>query len=389
MILYFQCVLDSETGCTTFYGTGEKTEFLTSHYLLTNIPMPRQLPHKTIVFRLSSIGDIVLSSPLLRVLRKAVGNEARIDFVVRKEYAELVKYNHHLSVVHEYDPATGFEGLQKLAKELYSEHYDLAIDIHDSIRTKFLRAACRAKDAVVVDKRKLERWLLINLKRNAYDDNLSVAERYIETLKKYRITDDEKGLEIFIPDSTLFDISGKMAKLRLNEFEKVIGICPGSKHFTKRWQKEKFADVASHAAKEFNAKIILFGGKEEYADCQFVSDEVLRRVSEKSATNFAGEFTLLETAAAMEFCDVVLTNDSGLMHIAAAKQKKIVAIFGSTSREFGFAPYGTESVIIENNDLDCRPCTHIGRKSCPKEHFKCMGDITVDKVYDAVKDFLK
>lgn len=349
--------------------------------------MEIQVPHKTVVFRLSSIGDIVLSSPLLRVLRKAAGNDARIDFVVRKEYAELVRYNHHLSVVHEYDPETGFEGLQKLARVLRDEQYELAVDIHDSIRTKFLRAACGTK-SVVVDKRKMERWLLINLKRNAYDDSLFVAERYIETLKKYGITNDAKGLEIFIPDSTLFEISGKMAALRLNEFEKVVGICPGSKHFTKRWQKEKFAEVAVRAAKDFNAKILLFGGKEERDDCEFVADEVMRRISERSASNFAGNFTLLETAAALEFCDVVVTNDSGLMHLAAAKKKKIVAIFGSTSREFGFAPYGTESVIIENNDLDCRPCTHIGRKSCPKEHFKCMADITAEKVYDAVKVFL-
>ncbi len=346
------------------------------------------LPHKTVVFRLSSIGDIVLSSTLLRVLRKSVGKDARIDFVVRKEYAELVRYNHHLSVIHEYDPASGFEGLKELSKRLYDEHYDLAVDIHDSIRTKFMRVACRAKDVVVVDKRKMERWLLVNLKRNAFNDTLSVAERYIETLEKYGIRNDEKGLEIFIPDSTLFEISGKMGKLRLNQFEKVVGICPGSKHFTKRWQREKFAETAVRAAKEYNAKILLFGGEDEKDDCEFVLQEVQRRVSEQSAASFAGEFSLLESAAALEFCDVVVTNDSGLMHLAAAKQKKIVAVFGSTVREFGFAPYGTESVVIENNNLDCRPCTHIGRKSCPKEHFKCMEEIGVEEVYGAVRSFL-
>jgi len=346
------------------------------------------LPHKTLVLRLSSIGDIILSSPLLRVLRKSAGKDARIDFVVRKEYAELVRYSHHLSIVHEYDVESGFEGLKELAKTLYNEHYELVVDIHDSIRTKFLRAACRSKETVVVDKRKFERWLLVNMKRNAYDDNLSVAERYIETVEKYGVKNDGKGLEIFIPDSTQFEISGKMAKLKLNEFEKVIGICPGSKHFTKRWQKEKFAEVAVKAAKEFNAKVLLFGGGDERADCHFVEDAVTRQVSEKNVSDFAGELSLLETAAAMEFCDIVLTNDSGLMHLAAAKQKKIVAIFGSTVEQFGFFPYGTESKVIENKNLDCRPCTHIGRKSCPKEHFKCMNEISVEEVYSAVKEFL-
>lgn len=350
--------------------------------------MTRPTPLKTVVLRLSSIGDIVLSSPLLRVLRTAVGKNARVDFVVRSEFAELVRYNHHLSFVHEYDTSTGYAGLQTLARQLREERYDLVIDIHDSIRTKFLRTASRGKDVVVMDKRKLERWLLVNLKRNAYSDALTVADRYIETVEPYGIRNDGKGLEIFIPDSTLFDISGKMGKLRLNEFEKVVGICPGSKHFTKRWNKEKFAAVALRAARDRHAKILLFGGPDEREDCEFVRSEIVRQLSERSVTNFAGELSLLESAAALEFCDAVVTNDSGLMHLAAAKQKKIVAIFGSTVREFGFAPYGTESIVIEETGLDCRPCTHIGRANCPKGHFRCMNDISVDRVSSALVSML-
>lgn len=346
------------------------------------------LPHKTVVLRLSSIGDIILTSPLLRVFRHAVGKDARVDFVVRKEYAELVQSCHHLSIVHEYDISTGYKGLQILAQQLREEKYDLVIDLHDSIRTKLLRAACNANDTVVMDKRKFERWLLVNLKRNAYTDQLTVAERYIETVEKYGILNDGKGLEIFIPDSTLFDVSGKMAKLRLNQFEKVIGICPGSKHFTKRWQKEKFAEIAVRAAQEFHAKVLLFGGKDEKEDCDFVKQEVERRVSEQAVASFAGDFSLLESAAALEFCDVVVTNDSGLMHLAAAKQRKIVALFGSTVKDFGFAPYGTVAAVIENTSLDCRPCTHIGRKDCPNGHFKCMLDISSETVYAAVKQML-
>ena len=347
------------------------------------------MPNKTLILRLSSIGDIILSSPLLRVFRKSVGNSARVDFVVRKEYAELVQFSHHLSIVHEYDVNSGYKGLQELGKLLRAEQYDLVIDIHDSIRTKYLRSVCKAKNVLVMDKRKLERWLMVNLKRNAYTDDLSVADRYIETVEELGVKNDGKGLEIFIPDSTLFEISGKMAKLRLNQFEKVIGICPGSKHFTKRWQKEKFAEVAVRAALEFKGKVLLFGGKEESEDCTFVAEEVRRRVGEQSVSNFAGEFTLLETAAAMEFCDVVVTNDSGLMHLAAAKQRKVVSVFGSTVKEFGFAPYGTEAVVIENNTLDCRPCTHIGRKECPKGHFKCMVDVSAEEVLTAVQSMLR
>lgn len=346
------------------------------------------IPPKTLVLRLSSIGDIVLSSALLRTLRTAAGREARIDYVVRKEYADLVRYNHHLSVVHVYDPASGFDGLKTLAGELRREGYGLVVDIHDSIRTKLLRTACRAERTVVIDKRKMERWLLVNLKRNAYDGIVSVAERYIETVAPFGVAYDGKGLEIFIPDAVQFDVSGRMAKLRLDRFETVIGLCPGSRHFTKRWQTEKFAEVGLRAAKELKAKVLLFGGPGENGDCSVVERTIAAGAGADTVTNFAGSFSLLESAAALEFCDAVVTNDSGLMHLAAAKQKKTVAVFGSTVREFGFAPFGTEAVVVEEEGMECRPCTHIGRRDCPKGHFHCMNGITADRVFTAVTSLL-
>lgn len=346
------------------------------------------LPNKTLVLRLSSIGDIVLASPLLRVMRNAVGKNARIDFVVKKEFSELVRHNHHLSVTYEYESASGIFGLLALAKELRAEQYELVVDIHDSVRTKILRKLIGAKNVVVVNKRKKERQALIRHHKNIYTDNLSVAERYIETVKKIGIQNDEKGLEIFIPDATQFEVSGKIATLRLNTFHHVIAICPGAKHFTKRWQKEKFAELAIRCCKEYHAKILLFGGASEKEDCSFVQNKISEAVSPNFVTNYAGEFSLLESAHAMEFCDLVITNDSALMHLAAAQHKKIVAIFGSTVKEFGFFPYGTESIVVEVGELYCRPCTHIGRSECPEKHFRCMNDISVDRVFSAVKKLL-
>ena len=343
--------------------------------------MKRTLPTKTVVFRLSSIGDIVLSSPLLRVMRASAGPKARIDFVVKKEYADLVKFSHHLSVVHEFDDSRGFQGLQELRDTLRAEEYDLVVDIHNNLRTVYLRNLCNPKEVVTVNKRLYERWQLVHLKRNVYDGYVPIADRYIETLEEFGITNDGKGLELFIPDEIQFAVSGKMGKLRLNEFSKVIGICPGAKHFTKRWQKEKFAAVAVRLAKEMHAKVLLFGGAADKNDCSAIASEIKAQVSENAVTDFSGELSLLEVAAAMEFCDIVLTNDSGLMHVACARQRKVVAIFGSTVKEFGFAPYGTESVLIENNSLTCRPCSHIGRADCPQGHFKCMIDIGPDEVY--------
>ncbi|MGA9408414.1 MAG: glycosyltransferase family 9 protein [Bacteroidota bacterium] len=351
--------------------------------------MKRTIPNKTVVFRLSSIGDIVLASPLLRALRAAAGPKARIDFVVKKEFAELVKFSHHLSVVHEFDDSRGFPALQELKETLRAEHYDLVVDLHNNLRTIYLRNFCDTKELVTVDKRLYERWQLVHFKRNIYGNDLSVADRYIETVRDFGIANDGKGLELFIPDEIQFGISGKMAKLRLNEFEKVIGVCPGAKHYTKRWQKEKFAGVCTRLAKEYRAKVLVFGGEQDKDDCREISSIINHSVSGNASTDFSGEFSLLEVAAAMEFCDVVLTNDTGLMHIACARQRKVVAVFGSTVREFGFAPYGTESIVVENNSLHCRPCSHIGRAECPKGHFKCMTDIGIDEVHHAVRQLIE
>ncbi len=345
--------------------------------------MKRLLPNKTVVFRLSSIGDIVLSSPLLRAMRASAGPKARIDFVVKKEYADLVKFNHHLSVIHEFDDSRGFRGLQEIRDTLRAEEYDLVVDIHNNLRTIYLRNFCNTKEVVTVDKRLYERWQLVHLKRNIYAGNVPIADRYIETVEEFGVTNDGKGLELFIPDEIQFAVSGKIAKLQLSAFNKVIGVCPGAKHFTKRWQKEKFAAVCARFAKEMHSKVLLFGGTADKSDCSVIASEIQMRVSENAVTDLSGELSLLEVAAAMEFCDIVLTNDSGLMHVACARQRKVVAIFGSTVKEFGFAPDGTESVLIENNSITCRPCSHIGRAECPKGHFKCMNDIGIDEVYTA------
>ena len=344
----------------------------------------RSLPSKTVVFRLSSIGDIVLASPLIRVMRAAAGPKARIDFVVKKEFADLVKFSHHLSFVHEFDDSKGFPALQELKETLRSEAYDLVVDIHNSLRTRYLRNFCNPKEAVTIDKRTYERWQLVHLKRNVFEENIHVVDRYIETVKEFGITNDGKGLELFIPDETQFGISAKMAKLRLNEFNRVVAVCPGANHFTKRWQSAKYAEVSSRLAKELHAKILIFGGEQDRSACGEITAIINRAASANSATDLSGELSLLEVAAAMEFCDVVLTNDTGLMHIACARQRKVVAIFGSSVREFGFAPYGTEAVVIEQMALRCRPCSHVGRSECPQGHFKCMNDIGVDEVYRSV-----
>lgn len=342
---------------------------------------------KTLVIRFSSIGDIVLSTPLLRVLRGRFP-DGQIDFLTKKEYADLVRFNQNLNVTHAYDTSTGFEGLRRMKKKLRDERYDLIVDIHNSMRSRFVRSIRGVKDVVTVDKRYLERTALVKFKKNLYKNSVPVSERYIETVYPYGIKNDGKGPELHIPDEVLFSVSGKIASLRLNRFESVLGICPGAKHATKRWIPERFAALAVRHIKEKDGAVVLFGGREDQELCRMIGDAIASDAGKERVIDFCGGFSLLESAAAMEFCDIIVSNDTGLMHIATAMKKKTVAIFGSTVKQFGFFPQAENSVVIERTGLRCRPCSHIGLQSCPEKHFRCMNDTGVDEVYEKVNVLL-
>ena len=342
-------------------------------------------PNKTLVIRFSSIGDVVLSSPLIRVLHKRFPS-SQIDFVVRKEYADLVRYNPNLNFIFEFDVQGGFQELRRLASIIRREKYDLIIDIHNSLRSRYIRSFSGAKKVVAINKRIFARTILVRLKKNYYRDIVSVVDRYIEPVKTYGIENDAQGLEIFIPDETMHKVSGKVSSLKLHMCEKIIGFCPSAKHATKRWPEERFIEAGIRLVRELKAKIILFGGKNDTILCATIAEGINKKSEGECAVEYSDQFSLLETAAAMQFCDVIVTNDSGLMHIAAAMKKKLVAIFGSTVREFGFFPVGTENIVLERKGLYCRPCSHIGRASCPEGHFRCMSEIQVSEVVDSIKD---
>jgi heptosyltransferase-2 len=208
-------------------------------------------------------------------------------------------------------------------------------------------------------------------------------------MKEYGIANDGKGLELYIPDEVRFGVTGAVAKLKLHEYEKVFGICPAAKHETKCWPQERFVELGITIAQRWKAKILLFGGPEDRGLCSKIADAINTATGKTYAENLSGKYSLLETATVMEYCDVLVSNDTGLMHIAAAMKRKLVALFGSTVKELGFFPVGTESVVLERNDLLCRPCSHIGRSSCPEKHFRCMKDISVGNVVQAFSKMLE
>ncbi len=332
---------------------------------------------KILIIRLSSIGDIVLSTPLIRLLRKKFPF-AQIDFLIKKEFAELLKFNPHLTNLIEFDASKGFKELLRLKSQILKERYDLIVDIHNNLRSVFLRTFSGAK-VLKVDKRVFKRLLLVKFKINLYKNIIPVAERYIETVSQLSIKNDNQGLELFVPNDVL-DLSKD--KINFSNSERYIAIAPSAKHETKRWLPERFAEVGDKLSENFNAKIILMGGKEDEQRCKLVES-----MMKNKPINICGKTSLLESAGILSLCEMLITNDSGLMHIASAMKTKVVAIFGSTVKELGFFPYGTKSIVVEK-PISCRPCSHIGRDKCPKKHFKCMREIQVSDVYNACVELM-
>jgi len=345
---------------------------------------PMMKPDKILIIRLSSLGDIVLTTPFIRAVRMRFPH-AQIDFLLRREYFEVLQFHPALSHVLTYDTQSGFPGLRILKDSLQQERYDIVFDLHKSLRSRYLCLSMGAKEIHSIKKRIVPRMLLVLSGINIYGSIVSAADRYIETGRSFGILNDGLGLELFIPEDVRERIS---TKIGVNPETVYIGFCPSAKHYTKRWLPERFIELGIRLSREWNGIVLLFGGPADIELCRTISEEINRGRGKTAAKSFAGLFTIPETAAALERCRCVVTNDSGLMHIASAMKRKLVAVFGSTVEELGFFPQGENSIVVENKKLKCRPCSHIGRESCPRKHFRCMKEITTDMVAHACDEQL-
>ncbi len=344
--------------------------------------------HKTLIIRFSSVGDVVLSSTLVRVLHGRFP-DCRIDFLVKAEYADLVRFNPHVTRVIQFPGGGTLGDLVRLRRTVRTSGYDLIIDIHDSIRSRFLSAG--AGPVARVNKRKIARTLLVNLKVNMYDrfgGAPDVAARYIEPLLPWGIEDDGGVPELHFPAAIRESAEGLLKAERLGNGTMCVGVCPCARHWNKMWPAERFAESAGQVAEQLGLPVLLFGTADERAMCSAIEAAITGAHPHTSVLNLAGRLSLLETASAMDRCAIVLANDTGLMHIAEARGVPVAAVFGPTVREFGFFPRGARSSVIEPPGLPCRPCTHIGLSRCPRGHFRCMNEITPAAVTAAAERLL-
>ena len=318
---------------------------------------------KILVIRFSSIGDIVLTSPVPRVLKNQLG--AEVHFLTKSSFVSVIKDNPHIDKVLVLE-----ESLQDLRKKIRSEGYDYILDLHNNLRSRVVTLGMGLK-VFRLDKLNFQKWMLVNFKINILPKK-HIVERYLETGKELGLKDDGGGLDFFIEKKEAG--TGSFVAMVL-----------GAAHFTKRFPPEKVLEVC----KKIRGNIVFIGGKEELEVGQWIQS----MLPEGKAENMCGRLNLQESADIVRSAKVVVTNDTGMMHIAAALGKKMVTIWGNTVPEFGMFPWlrkgEGEFQIFEVKDLSCRPCSKIGHQNCPRGHFKCMQLINGGSVANAVNQMLE
>jgi lipopolysaccharide heptosyltransferase II len=352
--------------------------------------------NKILIIRFSSLGDVVLATPLIRILRQSFPR-AKLDFLVRQEYAELLENSPKIDQLLKFDIKLGFRGLRQLKKDLKNNNYNVILDIHNNLRSRYLcmgLAGPFSKTYVLrIQKQQFARFMLvkfkINLYRRLYGRIIAVWEKYVRTARPLfggtamenstpGSARQEGRLEIFLSKES----EKKAKKIHAEQLENKIylTLAPGAKHFTKRWPAEYYCEFIERIYQETKIKSVLIGGNDDIA----VSETILQCCSGDAVISLAGQLSIQETAAVIKNSALLISNDSGLMHVADALTVPLIAIFGSTVEELGFFPVSSEATVIQNLGLYCRPCSHIGRSHCPQEHFRCMQEVTPEMVWQAV-----
>ncbi|WP_321347535.1 glycosyltransferase family 9 protein [uncultured Draconibacterium sp.] len=318
---------------------------------------------KFLIIRFSSIGDIVLTTPVVRGLKQQVDN-AEVHFVTKKKFACLVSSSPYIDKVHLLEDNIG-----TLIHELEKEDYDYIIDLHNNFRSNKIKRRLKMQ-SFAVNKVNWEKFLMIRFKMNRLP-NVHIVDRYLETVSVFDVKNDRLGLDYFIDESAAFQQSDLPETFRNSYVAFVIA----GTYFTKKLPVHKVSQICQ----QIPYPVILLGGKNEFDE----GEQVLSQ-SKGNVLNFAGKISLNQSASLVRDSRVVLANDTGLMHIAAAFKKKIFSFWGNTIPEFGMTPYQPNelSEIMQINDLKCRPCSKLGHHKCPKKHFKCMEDIDVQKAID-------
>lgn len=326
---------------------------------------------KILIIRLSSIGDIVLTTPVIRAVKQQVPG-VELHFLTKKANENVVLPNPHIDKVHVYDS----KSKKTVFEELKAEHFDYIIDLQRNHRSRQVLRNVKVHSSTF-RKLNFRKWLSVRLKLNFLPD-VHIVERYFENLYEINVRNDKKGLEFYIPEDAGFDEDD----LPMVFEDGFVAVVLAGQYETKRIPAEKIIEIGSILHKP----IMLLGGK----DVINVGEDIVAELGDR-AYNGCGKYTLYQSCSILKQADCVITGDTGLMHIAAAFEKPTAVLWGNTIPEFGMYPYmpGNRNNFrnFEVCPLRCRPCSKLGHHKCPRKHFKCMNEIPATEVADWINRF--
>jgi len=325
--------------------------------------------------RFSSIGDILLTTPLVRALHRR-HPEAELYFVTKRAMAPLVVENPHLTNVFALGPD---EPLGDFAQRLRALGPTHGLDLHGSLRSTALRWLVPARWSGY-SKRKLARTTLISTKINLYGKHVPVPERYFEAAHAAGLDVEPDGgpPEFYLTPAARAHMTHWLAEIGLDR-KPFAALAPGAAHATKRWPIAHWRGL-SDRLRQLGLGIVVVGGPQD----RVLADEL---GGNPDIANAAGEFSLQETGACLARATVAVTGDTGVMHMATGVGTRVVALFGPTVEPFGFYPYTKRAVVLEQ-DLACRPCSAMGTERCPLGHHRCLADVLPDQVAAAVQQLV-
>lgn len=311
---------------------------------------------KILIVRFSSIGDIVLTTPILRAIKRQ-RPEIEIHYLTRKSYRALLEENPHI------DRLLSFEkNIDEVLPQLKAERYDLIVDLHKNIRTLRLKFALK-RPSSSFPKLNLKKWWLVHFKKDTMP-NVHVVDRYYKAIEPLHVVPDGLPGELFVAEKDHID-----PKIHFSlEAKSYLTVAIGAQFSTKRMPETLIADILS----KVELPVLLIGGPED----QERAEKIREHCQHHTLINTCGHLNIMQSASVVSQSATLLTGDTGMMHIAACFTIPIVSVWGNTVPALGMYPYYPNEPekfsIHQVEGLSCRPCSKIGFQSCPKKHFNCM-----------------
>jgi len=322
---------------------------------------------KILIIRFSSIGDIVLTSPVIRCLKEQMPGVV-VHYLTKQQYAGILKPNPYIDKVIGISGKTGDgRDIGSIIGELKQQHYDVIIDLHKNLRSwRVIASLMRPWHSF--SKLNFRKFLLTRFKLQCMPD-IHIVDRYFQAVKALGVVNDGKGLDYFIRQQDEYPLT----KLPETHQQGYVAVVIGAKHATKQLPLSKLVEVCLQLKKPF----ILLGGPEDKALADRIVETINPQLQPKLLLNLCGQLSLAQSASIIKQSQCVISHDTGLMHIAAAYKKPVLSVWGNTVPDLGMYPYfpaGTEndSLMMEVAGLSCRPCSKLGYNACPKGHFRCM-----------------